>query len=74
MTEDTSSIMHALGRIEAKIDTQAADIAELKVRVTRLEDAESEWRGQVKGAKWVIEVLKMLPVAAVAAILGKELK
>ena len=42
MTEDTSSIMHALGRIEAKIDTQAADIAELKVRVTRLEDAESE--------------------------------
>ena len=36
MTEDTSSIMHALGRIEAKIDTQASYKAERNVRVTRI--------------------------------------
>lgn len=74
MSDDTSNIMHALGRIEAKIDTQGVDISELKNRVTKLEDVESERRGQIKGAKWLMEVLKMLPVAAVAALLGKELR
>ena len=74
MTEDMNNMMHAFGRVETKIDIVLTDIVELKHRVTLLEDAESERRGQVKGAKWVIEVLKMLPVAAVAAILGKELK
>jgi len=74
MTEDMNNMMQAFGRVETKIDIVLTDIVELKHRVTLLEDAESERRGQIKGAKWVIEVLKMLPVAAVAAILGKELK
>lgn len=73
MSEEDFNIAHALGRIEAKVDNVIPEISGIKDRLTKLEDQESQRQGQLNGMRFIISVLKTLPVGVVALLIGKEI-
>lgn len=59
-------------RLLTKFEGITEAIADLKERVTDLERNSDTQKGMVTGAKFLFDILRTLPVAALAFIFGKE--
>lgn len=78
-------IMHALGRIEAKVDGYREDVHELRTlvreelsalnaRVASLERGANVSTGRSEGVRFMLELLKMAPIGVLSWLLGVEMQ